>query len=123
MHHVSDFSGFDQSWNLSIWNYRLSAGPMFCVPLSERLRFTTALELGLLVHTYGFTGEAWNARVNALVAAPLAFAYHGQVWRAGITGNLLLNTATFTHRVFGVEVWQTEKLSAALIANVGRQWW
>jgi hypothetical protein len=123
VHHVTDFSSFDESWNLSIWNYRVSAGPMFSVPLGERLRFSTALEVGMLVHTYDFTGEGWGARVNALANVPLAFAYQGRDWRGGITGNILMNSATFTHRVFGAEVWETEQLSAVLMASVGRQLW
>lgn len=123
LHHVSDFVGVDGSWELSLWNYRLGAGPMVSIPLSERLRFTTALELGVLVHTYQFTGEAWDARLNGQANVPLAFSVQGRNWRFGVTANLTLNTATFTHRVFGSPVWQTEQLTAALMASLGRRLW
>jgi hypothetical protein len=123
VHHVSDFSSFDQSWELSIWDYRVSAGPMFSVPLTEKLRFNTALEVGLTIHTYDFTGEGWDARVNALANVPLAFSYQGRDWRFGLTANVTLNSATFSHQVFGMPVWQTEQLNAAFMASFGRRVW
>ncbi len=123
VHHVSDFVSFDNSWNLSIWNYRASAGPLFTLPLGERLRFNTAVEVGLLVHSYAFTGEGWDARLNALARVPLAFVYQGRDWRAGIAVDVTLNSATFTHRVFDVPVWETERLSAAMTVSLGRHLW
>lgn len=123
VHHVSDFTSFDDSWNLSIWDYRVSAGPMFSVALSERLRFNTGLRVGLTIHTYDFTDEAWGVRVNALANAPLAFSYQSNDWRCGLTGNVAFNSATFTHRVFGEQVWETEQLNAGLMASLGRRLW
>jgi len=123
VHHVSDFAALNNAWNLSIWDYRLSAGPMFSLPLSEGLRFNTAVELGVTLHSFNFTNEGWGTRVNALGSVPLEFSYQGQSWRFGVSATVTFNSTTFTHRVFGIPVWQTERLSSALVASLGRRIW
>lgn len=123
VHHVSDFAALNGTWNLGIWDYRLSAGPMFSLPLSERLRFNTAVEIGVTLHTFNFTNEGWGTRVNAQGSVPLEFSYQGPTWRFGLSANVTFNTATFTHRVFGAPVWETERWSSALLASLGKRIW
>lgn len=121
--HVSDFSPFDGSWTLALWDYQLDVGPMLAVPVGDTFKLITGVKVGLGLHTYSFTDEDSDSRLKGVATLPLAFTFQHPRIRLGIRGEFAFSTATFTHRVFDVPVWQTERLNATLVAFLGARLW
>lgn len=121
--HVSDFSPFDGSWTLELWDYQLDVGPMLAIPVGETFRLITGVKVGLGLHTFSFTGEESDSRLKGLATLPLAFTFQHPRIRVGLRGEFAFSTATFTHRVFDIPVWQTERLNATLLAFLGGRLW
>lgn len=121
--HVSDFAPFDGSWTLALWDYHLDLGPMLAIPVGETFRLVTGVKVGLGLHTFTFTGEGTDARLKGLATLPLAFTFQHPRIRVGLRGEFTFSTASFTHRVFDMPVWQTERLNATLLAFLGTRIW